>query len=83
MTYSFIPHIRLLVDDAGRIADIKDKAILKRLMDIEAMETEDKKPLCRLIDSLLRDAKVRKTYAAQELFFHPRECYATKQDPNR
>lgn len=54
-----------LVDDAGRNADIKDKAMLQRLMDIEAMETEDKKTIVQVIDSLLRDAKARKTYAAQ------------------
>ena len=54
-----------MVDDAGRNADIKDKAMLQRLMDIEAMETEDKKAIVQVIDSLLRDAKARKTYAAQ------------------
>ena len=54
-----------LVDDVGRIADIKDKAMLQRLMDIEAMETEDKKTIVQVIDSLLRDAKAKKAYSEQ------------------
>jgi len=54
-----------LVDDTGSAAEIKDKAMLQRLMDIEALELEDKKTIVQVIDSLLRDAKARKTYAAQ------------------
>jgi ribosome-binding protein aMBF1 (putative translation factor) len=54
-----------LVDDTGSAAKIKDKAMLQRLMDIEALELEDKKTIVQVIDSLLRDAKARKTYAAQ------------------
>lgn len=54
-----------LVDDTGLAAEIKDKAMLQRLMDIEALELEDKKSIVQVIDSLLRDAKARKTYAAQ------------------
>ena len=52
-----------LVDDKGA-ADIKDKTMLQRLMDIEALELDDKKTIVHVIDSLLRDAKARKTYAA-------------------
>jgi transcriptional regulator with XRE-family HTH domain len=36
-----------LVDDTGSAAEIKDKAMLQRLMDIEVLKLEDKKPLCR------------------------------------
>ena len=54
-----------LVDDTGNTADIKDKAMLKRLMDIEALDRKDKDTVVHVIDSLLRDAKARKAYASQ------------------
>lgn len=54
-----------LVDDTGGTLDIKDKAMLQRMMDIEALELVEKKTIVQVIDSLLRDAKARKTYAAQ------------------
>jgi len=49
-----------LVDDTGRTAEIRDKAMLQRLMDIEALEAEDKKTIVHVIDSLRRDAKAKK-----------------------
>ena len=54
-----------LVDDAGRVTDLKNKAMLERLKEIEALDQEEKKTVVHVIDSLLRDAKARKTYAAQ------------------
>ena len=55
-----------LVDDTGDLADIKDRAILDRLLEIEKLEQEDKKTIVHVIDSLLRDAKARKTYSVQQ-----------------
>jgi len=54
-----------LMDDTGKTAEIKDKAMLKRLMDIESLGGEDKKTIVHVLDSLLRDAKARKAYASQ------------------
>lgn len=53
-----------LVDDTGRAAEIKDKAMLQRIMDIEALDAEDQKTIVHVLDSLLRDAKAKKAYAA-------------------
>jgi transcriptional regulator with XRE-family HTH domain len=53
-----------LVDDTGKAAEIKDKAILQRIMDIEALDAEDQKTIVHVLDSLLRDAKAKKAYAA-------------------
>ncbi len=53
-----------LVDDTGNVAEIKDKTILERLQQIEKLEKEEKNTIVHVIDSLLRDAKARKTYAA-------------------
>ena len=53
-----------LVDNTGKLTDIKDKAILERILEIEKLNQEDKKTIVHVIDSLLRDAKARKTYAA-------------------
>jgi transcriptional regulator with XRE-family HTH domain len=55
-----------LVDDTGRFAEIKDKAMLKRLTQIEQLDQEEKKTIVQVIDSLLRDAKAKKTYALQQ-----------------
>jgi transcriptional regulator with XRE-family HTH domain len=54
-----------LVDDTGRAAEIKDRAMLNRLMEIEALGQEDKKTIVHVLDSLLRDAKAKKAYAPQ------------------
>lgn len=54
-----------LMDDTGSNTEIKDRAMLQRLMEIEALEQQDKQTIVHVIDSLLRDAKARKTYAAQ------------------
>jgi transcriptional regulator with XRE-family HTH domain len=53
-----------LADNTGA-AQIKDRTMLQRLIDIETLGQEDKKTLVHVIDSLLRDARARKTYAAQ------------------
>ena len=54
-----------LVDDAGRMTDIKDKAMLQRMIDIEALDQDDRQTIVRVIDSLLRDAKAKKAYGIQ------------------
>jgi transcriptional regulator with XRE-family HTH domain len=54
-----------LVDDTGKTAEIKDKAMLQRIMDIQALDAEDQKTIVHVLDSLLRDAKARKAYASQ------------------
>lgn len=54
-----------LTDDTGNVSEIKDRAILDRLLEIEKLEQEEKKTIVHVIDSLLRDAKARKTYAVQ------------------
>lgn len=54
-----------LVDDMGKMAEIKDHAMLERMIEIERLDQEEKKTIVHVIDSLLRDVKARKTYAAQ------------------
>jgi len=54
-----------LVDDPGKAAEIKDKTMLQRIIEIETLEHEDKKTIVQVIHSLLRDAKAKKAYAAQ------------------
>jgi transcriptional regulator with XRE-family HTH domain len=54
-----------LVDATGSITEIKDKAMLNRLLEIEKLDSEEKKTIVHVIDSLLRDARARKTYAVQ------------------
>jgi hypothetical protein len=39
--------------------------MLKRLMELEALDTEDQKTIVHVLDSLLRDAKAKKAYAPQ------------------
>lgn len=53
-----------LVDDTGNIASIKDKAMLQRMMEIETLDSDDKKTIVHVLDSLLRDARAKKAYAA-------------------
>lgn len=53
-----------LVDDTKQ-AEIKDKTMLNRIAEIEQLDQEDKVTIVRVIDSLLRDAKAKKTYAMQ------------------
>ncbi len=53
-----------LVDDTGKTAEIKDKAMLQRIMDIQALDSEDQKTIVHVLDSLLRDAKAKKAYAS-------------------
>lgn len=55
-----------LVDDTGGVTEIKDKVMLERLIKIEGLDQEEKKTVVHVIDSLLRDAKARKTYAVQK-----------------
>ena len=50
-----------LVDDTGKVAEIKDKAMLVRLTDIEQLDQDDQKTIIHVLDSLIRDAKARKT----------------------
>lgn len=53
-----------LVDDTGRVAEIKDRTMLNRLTDLEQLDQDDRKTIIRVIDSLIRDAKARKAYEA-------------------
>jgi transcriptional regulator with XRE-family HTH domain len=59
---SFKVTLDYLVDDTDSIADIRDKAMLQRLTDIERLDQEDKTTIVHVIDSLLRDAKAKKAY---------------------
>jgi transcriptional regulator with XRE-family HTH domain len=52
-----------LVDETGKQTEIKDKAMLNRVVEIEHLDQEDKNTVLRVIDSLLRDAKAKKAYA--------------------
>ena len=51
-----------LVDDTGKLAEIKDRAMLTRLTDLEHLDQEDKKTIIHVVDSLIRDAKAKKAY---------------------
>jgi transcriptional regulator with XRE-family HTH domain len=62
----FVVTLDYLVDDTGKAAEIKDKAMLQRIIEIEALAQEDKKTIVQVIDSLLRDAKAKKAYATQQ-----------------
>ena len=52
-----------LVDDSDKVSELKDKSMLNRMIEIEQLDNEDKKTIVHVIDSLLRDAKAKKTYA--------------------
>lgn len=60
---TFAVTLDYLVDDTGRDAEIRDKAMPNRLMEIETLEQEDKETIVHVLDSLLRDAKAKKAYA--------------------
>ena len=62
---TFAVTLDFLVDDTGNAAEIRDKNMLKRLMELEALDTEDQKTIVHVLDSLLRDAKAKKAYAPQ------------------
>jgi ribosome-binding protein aMBF1 (putative translation factor) len=42
-----------LVDDTGKTAEIKDKAMLQQIMEIQALDTEDQKTIVHVLHSLL------------------------------
>ena len=65
MADTFDVTLDFLVDDTGKTAEIKDKAMLNRIMEIQALDTEDQKTIVHVLDSLLRDAKAKKAYAMQ------------------
>jgi transcriptional regulator with XRE-family HTH domain len=50
-----------LVDDTDSISDIKDKTMLQRLTDIGKLDLEDKTTIVHVNDSLLWDAKAKKS----------------------
>jgi transcriptional regulator with XRE-family HTH domain len=52
-----------LVDDPIRAAEIKDKNMFRRIMEIQDLNTEDQKTIVHVLDSLLRDVKAKKAYA--------------------
>jgi transcriptional regulator with XRE-family HTH domain len=62
---TFAVTLDFLVDDTGRAAEIKDKTMLNRIVELEALDTEDQKTIVHVLDSLLRDAKAKKAYAPQ------------------
>jgi len=41
----FVVTLDYLVDDTGKAVEIKDRAMLQRIVEIEALAQEDKKPL--------------------------------------
>lgn len=51
-----------LIDTTGNNTEIKDKSMLSRLADIERLDSEDKKTIIKVVDSLLRDAKAKQAY---------------------
>lgn len=53
-----------LVDDTGKVAEIKDKSMLNRLTDLEQLDQDDRKTIIHVLDSLIRDAKAKKAYEA-------------------
>jgi len=65
LAYIFGITLDYLVDDTGKIIEIKDKVMLERLIELEGLEQGEKKTIVNVIDSLLRDAKARQTYATQ------------------
>ncbi|MBW1745633.1 MAG: helix-turn-helix transcriptional regulator [Deltaproteobacteria bacterium] len=65
LAYTFGITLDYLVDDTGKIIEIKDKVMLERLIELEGLEQGEKKTIVNVIDSLLRDAKARQTYAIQ------------------
>jgi hypothetical protein len=63
---TFVVTLDYLADGTGKAAEIRDKAMLHRIVDIEALAQEDKKTIVQGIDSLLRDVKAKKGYATQQ-----------------
>ena len=51
-----------LVDDTGKLSEIKDKAMLAKLNDLEHLDRQDRKTIVHVLDSLIRDAKAKKAY---------------------
>lgn len=62
---AFCTTLDYLVDETGKPSEIKDKTMLNRIVEIEQLDQEEKKTIVHVIDSLLRDAKAKKTYAMQ------------------
>lgn len=60
---AFSTTLDYLVAESGRPGEIKDQTLLRRIVEIEQLEQEDKKTILLVIDSLLRDAKAKKAYA--------------------
>jgi transcriptional regulator with XRE-family HTH domain len=57
-----------LVDDPIRAAEIKDKNMFRRIMEIQDLNTEDQRTIAHVLDSLLRDAKAKKAYVSNLVF---------------
>ena len=53
-----------LVDETGAVAEVTDKEMLDRITEIDHLDRNDKTTIINVIDSLIRDAKARKAYAA-------------------
>jgi len=54
--------LNCLVDDTGKVSELKNKAILKRLTDVEQLDEEERNLILKVVDSRLRDAKAKKAY---------------------
>lgn len=51
-----------LVDETGKVAEIRDRTMLQRLTEVEDLDKGDREIILKVIDSLLRDAKAKKAY---------------------
>ena len=52
-----------LVDDTGKIREVKDQAMLTRLVEIEQLDQEERKTIVHVLNSLLRGCQGKKAYA--------------------
>jgi len=57
---TFAGTLDYLIDDTGKAAEIKDKAMVQRIVEIETLEQENKKTIVQVIDSLLKNKNVKK-----------------------
>lgn len=53
-----------LVDETGTVSAVTEKEMLDRITEIDHLDPKDKQTIIHVIDSLLRDAKAKKAYAA-------------------
>lgn len=51
-----------LVDESGKVSELKDRSMLERLTEVEHLDDADRQIILKVVDSLLRDAKAKKAY---------------------